>query len=269
MSELIKKFYQSKLIKQAKEYEAQNWQKNTIIFAPHQDDETLGCGGTIIRKKQAGAKVKIVFMTDGSRSHAHLISPAQLKSIREQEAIAAAQVLGVSAEDVVFLQHPDGGLQKFPTEAITQAIAIIAQFQPEEIFIPYHRDVISDHIATNQIVLAALKQINWQGTVYEYPIWFWRHFPWTGFGNNWRDAISVLKSTVAAHFGFDFLRDFRYRVKINNVLEQKQQALAQHKSQMEQLLPDCGWISLKDVVNGDFLACFYQDHEFFYRRELF
>ena len=35
-----------------------------IVFAPHQDDETLGSGGTIIQKKRKGADVKIVFMTD-------------------------------------------------------------------------------------------------------------------------------------------------------------------------------------------------------------
>jgi len=39
------------------------------VFSPHPDDETLGCGGTIIKKKRAGAEVKIFYMTDGRKSH--------------------------------------------------------------------------------------------------------------------------------------------------------------------------------------------------------
>ncbi len=43
--------------------------RSALVFSPHPDDECLGCGGTIIRKKQAGSTVKIVHLTDGSRSH--------------------------------------------------------------------------------------------------------------------------------------------------------------------------------------------------------
>ncbi len=35
--------------------------KSTMIFAPHQDDETLGCGGLIALKLQLGIPVKVVF----------------------------------------------------------------------------------------------------------------------------------------------------------------------------------------------------------------
>src|SRR5882724_2841134 len=36
-----------------------------LVLAPHMDDETLGCGGTIARHAQAGADVAVVFLTDG------------------------------------------------------------------------------------------------------------------------------------------------------------------------------------------------------------
>jgi len=38
-----------------------------VVLAPHMDDEVLGCGGTIARHIAAGAKVQIVFLTDGRR----------------------------------------------------------------------------------------------------------------------------------------------------------------------------------------------------------
>jgi hypothetical protein len=46
-------------------------------------------------------------------------------------------------------------------------------------------------------------------------------------------------------------------------LELKRTALAQHKSQMTQLIPNSNWLTLADVSNGEFLACFFQDYEFF------
>jgi GlcNAc-PI de-N-acetylase len=88
---------------------------SAIVFAPHQDDETLGCGGTIICKRLAGVKIKIVYLTDGSGANAHLgvVAPDELRQIREAEAIVAAQTLGVAAENVVFLNFQDGQLQRW------------------------------------------------------------------------------------------------------------------------------------------------------------
>src|SRR5947208_1953038 len=75
----------------------------TVVFAPHQDDEALGCGGTILRKRRAGAAVDIAFVTDGSQSHARLMDPAALSALRAREALAAAEVLGVEKGRVHFL----------------------------------------------------------------------------------------------------------------------------------------------------------------------
>ena len=39
--------------------------KRIVVFAPHPDDETLGTGGTIVRKLNEGYEVVIVVLTDG------------------------------------------------------------------------------------------------------------------------------------------------------------------------------------------------------------
>src|SRR5690349_14548383 len=41
----------------------------TVVIAPHQDDETLACGGVIARKRSEGLPVHVIFITDGSASH--------------------------------------------------------------------------------------------------------------------------------------------------------------------------------------------------------
>ena len=107
-----------KQIERIKEIPAKDLSASAIIFSPHQDDETLGCGGTIIRKREAGAEVKIVFMTDGSQSHHHFTSESELIALRQQEAIKAAQTLKVAEEDVIFFGFLDGELSTSATKAI-------------------------------------------------------------------------------------------------------------------------------------------------------
>ncbi len=114
-----------------------HFSQSAIVFAPHPDDETLGCGGTIIQKKKAGAALKIVFMTDGSQSHSHLIPAEKLKAIRAKEALAAAEKLGVEPRNVLFLGIRDGTLTYNQAIAIEKVKQIILRTLPEAIFIPY------------------------------------------------------------------------------------------------------------------------------------
>ncbi len=60
----------------------------TIVFAPHQDDETLGCGALIAHKRNDGQPVHVVFLTDGSCSHPNhpRVTPVEIAELRAQEA---------------------------------------------------------------------------------------------------------------------------------------------------------------------------------------
>lgn len=40
-------------------------QRSAIVFSPHQDDETLGCGGMIALRRAQNIPVSVVFLTDG------------------------------------------------------------------------------------------------------------------------------------------------------------------------------------------------------------
>lgn len=257
-----------KQIERIQPLSAQDLAASAIIFAPHQDDETLGCGGTIIRKQEAGAEVKIVFMTDGRRSHHRFIPEEKLIILRQQEAIKAAQTLGVAAENVIFLAFRDGELQQWATKAIAQVNELLQLHQPQQVFIPYHRETHPDHLATNQIVSAALNNYSQQVSIYEYPVWYWHHFPWT---ERWGDRalqIAYLKASIKARFGQQLIEEFNYRVDIEPVKAQKQLALAQHQTQMKPLVDDPDWGLLQDVSEGKWLECFFQTQEIFRRTNI-
>ncbi|MGF1521520.1 MAG: PIG-L deacetylase family protein [Leptolyngbyaceae cyanobacterium] len=237
-----------------------------MVFAPHPDDETLGCGGTIARKKQAGADIKIVFMTDGCQSHAHLMPAAQLKEIRAKEAIAAAQKLGIPHQDVFFLGIQDGTLARHHDGVVAKVAPLLLQWLPEEVFVPYFQDGVPDHDATNHIVVAAAKQCGLAVTLYEYPVWFWTHWPWATTDTPQPSGTLPVVPTLRTMA--QFLRDFQCAIDVGDVLETKRVALQQHASQMTRLMPHPRWFTLKDVAGGDFLDCCLQRYEVFHRYPL-
>jgi LmbE family N-acetylglucosaminyl deacetylase len=103
--------------------EAKPEQAGALIFAPHPADETLGCAATILKAVHKGQQVKIVFLTngDGSTQGAAVFfkkTPQELTAEdylvlgnrRQEEAICAANKLGLKEQDLIFLSYPDNGL---------------------------------------------------------------------------------------------------------------------------------------------------------------
>ena len=77
---------------------------NILVIAPHPDDETIGCAGTLCRHVAAGDRVAVVFLTSGELGLKHLPARKAWK-IREAEARAAARLLGIARLD--FFRLPD------------------------------------------------------------------------------------------------------------------------------------------------------------------
>jgi LmbE family N-acetylglucosaminyl deacetylase len=68
---------------------------------------------------------------------------------------------------------------------------------------------------------------------------------------------------VGTWLGLRLVRDFRWSLDISDVTEAKRHALEQHRSQMMPLIEDVGWATLEGVSNGQFLACFFTEQEYF------
>ena len=95
--------------------------ERVLIFAPHPDDETLGCGGAIQKALQEGKIVKVVFVTSGDSfgndyemtgSSPDLPRGVELGYLRQKEALEATAILGLEKENVIFLGYPDRGMEK-------------------------------------------------------------------------------------------------------------------------------------------------------------
>ncbi len=196
--------------------------KLALVFSPHQDDETLGCGGMIAIKREQGIPVAIVFLTDGhSCGGSQALSKENIITIRKREAIKAASILGVAQSEIHFLDKPDGKLQyldskerKLTTDKI---IDLLKLYQPEEVYIPHHHDNHDDHEATYELVQEAIKQAEIELELLQYPIWLFWCLPFSS-KINLHDIESA------------------YRLSISSVNDKKNRAIASYSSQLK-LLP--------------------------------
>jgi len=128
-----------------------------LVVAPHQDDETIGCGGLIARKRAGGASVTVAFLADGSRCFGEdYPDPAGLTAQRREEALRALETLGVPAADIHFLDLPDGGLDRLAEpaqrEALSRLTDLMERYEIGEVCAPHFHDRHADHEAAYTIV---------------------------------------------------------------------------------------------------------------------
>ncbi len=113
----------------------------TIVIAPHPDDEVLGVGGTLLRRKAEGGEIAWLLMT--SVSEAAGWSSEKIRKRAEE----FRQVREFFNFDEVFsLEFPATKLDQIPTSDLISGISeAFSAFQPEEVFVPHPSDIHSDH----------------------------------------------------------------------------------------------------------------------------
>lgn len=155
----------------------------TLILAPHQDDETLACGGLIARHRDRGREVHVAFLTNGDASHPNhpLLSASELVALRYSEAMQALGVLGVDSACVYFLNEPDGSLKSLLAArraALVERIAgLVGRIRPGRIFVPCSPDGSSEHDPVLGLAVDALDQTGLNAEIWQYPVWSWWNPP--------------------------------------------------------------------------------------------
>ena len=148
-----------------------------LVLAPHMDDETVGCGGTIRKMASAGKEVTVLFMTDGRRGDAQIAHAtgheraaleAALMAARKEEARRACGILGVSAH--VFLDEEDARLRS--TASVRQAVSdVLDRVRPDVVMTPFFTDEHEDHKATAKILLEVLAARRATCLCLAYEVW--------------------------------------------------------------------------------------------------
>jgi glycosyltransferase involved in cell wall biosynthesis/LmbE family N-acetylglucosaminyl deacetylase len=254
----------SLLARRAPEWTPRDTEGMSVVFSPHYDDETLGAGAAILKLRELGAPVHIVYMTDGSRSHAAM-PEAELSALRREEGRQSAEALGVEARHVTFLEYPETRLETRREEAVDRVAQLLVRLDCRRVIVPstFEPDVWStDHRTTTEIVFAALARSGRRCEVLEYLVWFWYHWPWVPvLGTS--DARQLLRLSVQNAFGLRARRAVNSSLPLASVRLRKREALERHRTQMRRLRSDKPWPVLGDVARGEFLGIFFRSREWF------
>jgi LmbE family N-acetylglucosaminyl deacetylase len=145
-----------------------------LILAPHPDDESIATGALIQVARSVGAAVRVVVLTDGDnnpwpqrwiekRWRIDAAARQRWGARRREEARAAVRVLGLTAEDAVFLGFPDLGLTDLLMRDDQQIIRALRtqldEVNPTMLIMPALSDRHPDHSAVHILARAALAQL--------------------------------------------------------------------------------------------------------------
>lgn len=116
-------------------------QKKLLVVAVHPDDETLGCGGTLLKHKEQGAEIHWLIVTAMTAECG--FSPNAMER-REQEIELVSKMYDF--DSVTKLGHPATRLDELPMSQLVADISSVFQnTQPTHVFLPFQHDVHSDH----------------------------------------------------------------------------------------------------------------------------
>ena len=126
--------------------------RRVLVLAPHADDETFGCGGTLAVLADSGARLDVLVVTDGAGDEPdagtrRLVGERRLEEVRE-----ALRRLGGGAARCAFL--PDRGLG-LSGESLARVLenALLATL-PDLVFVPSPVEIHPDHRAVAEVFLS-------------------------------------------------------------------------------------------------------------------
>ncbi len=213
------------------------WGK-TLAVAPHPDDESLGCGGTLAILSKLRIETAVLWVSDGAGSHpnSQVYAPPKLANLREAEGKMALDKLGVGRRNSFFLRLADGAIP-FPGEpdfekAADAARAVLETFEPKTLLLPWRRDPHRDHRATWQLLSRAARDLNIQ--TFEYLVWAFERAQPQDWPQNSEASAFV--------------------VSIADVKTRKMTAIRAHASQTSNLIkddPQGSWLSPEVIAHFD------------------
>ena len=146
----------------------------SILFAPHPDDETLGCGGFLARRIDEGNRMFVVVLTMGEKLFSSVLnieddpSPAEVCVIRREETKRATRILGLKPENLLFLDYEDGSLERQQHAVVERLVPILRDESPIEVVCTSEYEGHRDHIATNEIVRRACARVGAETAIRHY-----------------------------------------------------------------------------------------------------
>lgn len=139
-----------------------------LVIAPHPDDETLGCGGTIASLSSAGVDVYVIAVACHNINTGDDITRESVD--RASEFAIACRILGV--RDCEVAMHPGAhdtlhqNLAELVAHLESRSIYSLDQIRPDVVFIPIDGAFHQDHRIVHEAAFAACRS---RGKSHHFP----------------------------------------------------------------------------------------------------
>lgn len=122
-----------------------------VIITPHPDDETLGCGGTILKYIENGHQVNWVIITKAGN-----FASDEWKVKRELEIEQVAKLYGFN--NTIKLNFEAATLDRVSdSDLVGELSKVFKEINPNVVYVPYPSDIHSDHKAVFEATMACTK----------------------------------------------------------------------------------------------------------------
>jgi N-acetylglucosamine malate deacetylase 1 len=126
--------------------------ERVMVVAVHPDDETLGCGGTLLRHAAAGDSLHWLLLT---AAHEPLYAAAEVAGQAAEVSVVERAYPFTSLD---WLRLPTTRLETIPLgELVARIREVVARVRPAVLFVPNRSDAHSDHRVAFQATLAVVK----------------------------------------------------------------------------------------------------------------
>lgn len=144
-----------------------------VIFAPHPDDELIGAGGSLLKWKDEGNEVHIIYLSDGRAAYTYeranenlietektKISENELAQIRMREVDKITEFLDIPSQNVHKFKFPDQKVGENKEAAVNLSKSIIRD--ADRLVIPSNHNPHVDHQATFEIAVQTAQELDLQ-----------------------------------------------------------------------------------------------------------
>ncbi len=129
-----------------------------LVFAPHPDDEVLGCGGIMAKYAAKGESVYVCVATCG---HPPIYNDDEMKQYKwphtlYPEITKAHKLLGV--KETFYLDCPAADMESVKRYSLNgKIIDLIQTVKPEVVFMPHFGDMQKDHTILAEAIMVAIR----------------------------------------------------------------------------------------------------------------
>lgn len=126
--------------------------RSILVLAPHQDDEAIGAGGTLLMAQRAGVELHVLFITDGrtKKTPVYASSPDEVVQIRNREAAEVCERLGARVHHLKI----DNARLNPNIDDLDRLSQKINQLNPQVLLVPWLLDTAKHRMVNHLLWLA-------------------------------------------------------------------------------------------------------------------